>query len=51
MNGIQEVSGSIPLISTKGVQKVPYSVEYGTFCLFFLLQKSRYTASYNIATT
>ena len=31
LNGIQEVSGSIPLISTK---KVPKSSDFGTFYLF-----------------
>ena len=30
MNGIQEVSGSIPLISTK----TPASIEAGVFCLY-----------------
>ena len=33
LNGIQEVSGSIPLISTT---KVPKSHDFGTFSLYFL---------------
>ena len=43
LNGIQEVSGSIPLISTKDAlsirRKVPKSIDFGTF-LFVLVPKS-----------
>ena len=43
LNGIQEVSGSIPLISTKDAlsirRKVPKSFDFGTF-LFVLVPKS-----------
>ena len=35
MNGIQEVSGSIPLISTKESKKKPVFLENGLFHNFF----------------
>ena len=42
LNGIQEVSGSIPLISTKKVLKTSV---FGTFSLFYALKSSEFRPS------